>query len=85
MKPIFNKTEKIENQIRYWSKSAIINLLFTLFFNLVLNFSRTETLLDYLFCVLLIYTVYRSINALYERHQWVKALNDGLTDEFFNL
>jgi hypothetical protein len=84
MEPIFNKTEKIEYAIKFWSQEAIVSLLFTILFSVSLKFSITENLSDYIIVGFLIYFLYNSIKALFERHKWVQALKDGLTDEFFD-
>ncbi|MFN7656443.1 MAG: hypothetical protein ACK5OW_01505 [bacterium] len=84
MKPIFNKTEKIEFAINFWNKDFHIKLVVSLLMFLTVFFVSLGFWFDLIRLIIVCHILIDSIKSYLEKCYWVDQLNNGKTDEFFD-
>lgn len=85
MKPIFNKTEKIEFAIKFWSKNLNVYTICFLTLCLSVWLASFGFWMDLIRIFAASSMFLEIIESYIEKSFWVEQLKNNMSDEFFNL
>lgn len=83
MKPVFNKTEKIEKAIKFWNQELHVSLIISLLLILMISNISISFWFDLFIIVFSINLLFDAGKAYYHKSKWVKILKDGGVDEIY--
>lgn len=83
MKPVFNKTEKIEKAIKFWNQELHVSLILSLLLILMISNISVSFWFDLFMVVFIINLLFDAGQAYYHKSKWSKILKDGGVDEVY--